>query len=89
MDAKKRREHFLIMQIFIRIQRQEIALFTKIFEAMSHLAVVTTIDRAKGVLRVCCSDDQDEDVRLVIEALRMANWEITELCKSSILFAPE
>jgi hypothetical protein len=55
--------------IFFKAQRQDIALITKIFEAMSHLAVVSTLDRQAGLMRAMCDESSVDEVRRVLENL--------------------
>jgi len=56
-------------KVYLQVQRQDIAYITKIFEAMSHLAVVSTVDRSAGILRVMYSKDAEKDIKAVLETL--------------------
>lgn len=53
----------------IKTDKQKIALVNKIFEAMGHLAIVTTLDREAGILRVMCDPGSEEEVLQILSTL--------------------
>ncbi len=57
------------IQIHIQTEKRHIAYITKIFEAMGHLAIVTTIDRESGLLRILCDPGSRDEVMQVLETL--------------------
>lgn len=56
-------------KLYIKTPRQTIALITKIFEAMGHLAVVTTIDRRAGILRLLYDQSNEKELLKVLDSL--------------------
>lgn len=57
------------IQILVQTEKKHIAFITKIFEAMGHLAIVTTLDREAGLLRILCDPGSRDEVVLVLETL--------------------
>lgn len=58
--------------IHLLVNRQDIAMLNKIMEAYSHLGVVSTVDREKGLLVIRATSDTAEEVRMIIERLPFA-----------------
>jgi len=54
---------------FLIVPRERIAYITKIFEAMGHLAVVSTVDRQTGRLRILHDPSAEADVLKTLEAI--------------------
>ncbi len=55
------------IEFFVKAARDRIAYVTKTVEAMGHLAIISTIDRQEGTLRVICdpqASGQVEDLLL-------------------------
>lgn len=55
------------LKILIRVDPKDIAFLTKIFEGYDGLAVVSTLDREKGLLALTVTPETKEDV---LEILR-------------------
>ena len=53
----------------IEVDKKDIAYIVSIFEGYDHLAVVRTIDPARGLIELMISPDFLEDTRKLIEAL--------------------
>lgn len=64
---------------YVQALRQDIVFITKIFESMGHLALVTTLDRQKGLLRIRYSSDFEEVVMTVLETLPCQLWVMESL----------
>ena len=64
-----RDEHQVLM---VTVPRQSIAYLTKTFEAMGHLAVVTTVDRHSGRLRISFDESAAMDVKNALQDMGIA-----------------
>ena len=53
----------------IEVDKKDIAYIVSIFEGYDHLAVVRTIDSARGLIELMISPDFLEDTRKLTEAL--------------------
>lgn len=58
--------------LYVKALRQDIVLITKIFESMGHLAIISTLDRQEGVLRIRFSRDFEEEIHRVLDTLPCA-----------------
>ena len=59
------------MDYLIKISKRDISYITKAIEGMGHLAMVTTLDRQEGLIRICFSIDQVEEIHKLLDALKM------------------
>ncbi|MGE4291076.1 MAG: DUF4911 domain-containing protein [Desulfovibrio sp.] len=55
---------------YVRVARQDVALFRFLLEAWDNLALFTVVDRAGGILMLRFSAHQEREVRLFLEAVR-------------------
>ncbi len=55
--------------IYIRVDPRHIHYVNRIMEGYEYLGVVSTVDRAKGILIVRVTPDTFEDVKLILENL--------------------
>ena len=56
-------------ELLITVPRQRIAYLTKTFEAMDHLAVVTTVDRNSGRLRLIFDPSAAPDIKNTLQEM--------------------
>lgn len=59
-----------LIEIYLRIQRQDIALIKFVIESYEGLGIMRTIDRKKATVVVLAMPDFIDDVRAVLESLR-------------------
>jgi len=59
-----------LIEIYLRIQRQDIALIKFVLESYEGLGIMRTIDRKKATVVVLAMPDFIDDVRAVLESLR-------------------
>jgi hypothetical protein len=59
-------------EFFFRTAVDKIAYVTKTFEAMGHLAIITTADKGEGRLRVVCDLPAAGQVKKILETLGCA-----------------
>lgn len=57
--------------IDIKLALKDIALLSKIFEAYNGLAVITTVDSKKGIIRVNATPQTVSDVREILNNMPM------------------
>lgn len=57
------------IEFFAKADRNRIAYVTKIVEGMSHLAIISTIDRQQGTLRVICDGQALRQVKKILQDL--------------------
>ncbi len=53
-----------------RIDRKEIAFIKFILEAYDGIAVITTIDSEKGLIKLCIAPGCEKDVEMVLDDLK-------------------
>ena len=59
-----------LIEIYLRIQRQDIALLKFVIESYEGIGIVRTIDRKRATVVVLAMPDLLEQVRAVLESLR-------------------
>jgi len=59
-----------LIEIYLRIQREDIALIKFVLESYEGIAIVRTIDRKRATVVVLAMPDLIEHVRAVLESLR-------------------
>ena len=59
-----------LIEIYLRLQREDIALLKFVIEAYEGIAIVRTIDRKKATVAVLAMPDLLHHVRAVLESLR-------------------
>ena len=59
-----------LIEIYLRIQRQDIALLKFVIESYEGIGIVRTIDRKRATVVVLAMPDLREQVRAVLESLR-------------------
>ncbi|MEL7623238.1 MAG: DUF4911 domain-containing protein [Clostridiales bacterium] len=57
------------IEFFAKADRNRIAYVTKVFEAMSHLAIISTVDRQQGTLRIICDGQAAGQVKKILQNL--------------------
>ena len=57
------------LEILFLAEPARIAFVTKIFESMSHLAILSTLDRQRGLLRAVCTPEAVKEVRRLLQEL--------------------
>jgi len=57
------------LALMIKTDKQRIAYITKIFESMGHLAIVTTMNREAGLLRLLYTAGSQKMVLQVLQSL--------------------
>jgi len=59
-----------LIEIYLRIQREDIALLKFVIESYEGIGIVRTIDRKRATVVVLAMPDLREQVRAVLESLR-------------------
>lgn len=59
-----------LIEIYLRIQREDIALIKFVLESYESIGIMRTIDRKKATVVVLAMPDFIDDVRAVLESLR-------------------
>jgi len=59
-----------LTEIYLRIQREDIALLKFVIEAYEGIGIVRTIDRKKATVAILAMPDLQHHVRAVLESLR-------------------
>ena len=59
-----------LIEIYLRIQRQDIALLKFVIESYEGIGIVRTIDRKRATVVVLAMPDLRQQVRAVLESLR-------------------
>jgi uncharacterized protein DUF4911 len=59
-----------LIEIYLRIQREDIALLKFVIESYEGIGIVRTIDRKKATVAVLAMPDSIEDIWAVLESLR-------------------
>jgi len=59
-----------LIEIYLRIQREDVALMKFVLESYEGIAIVRTIDRKRATVVVLAMPDLIEHVRAVLESLR-------------------
>jgi len=54
---------------YLRVPRERIAFITKTIEAMGHIAVVSTVDRSQGLLRIMCDRSAEKHMESMLESI--------------------
>jgi len=57
------------IELQVRVPRDRIAFLTKTIEAMGHIAVVSTLDRKEGLLRILCDRLSEIHIRKALEGV--------------------